>query len=216
MMDGKTIAFLVAPEGVEEVELTEPWKAVKQAGGTPKLVSTDSGRIQAFNHLDKAGTYAVDATVDEVSASDFDGLVLPGGVANPDFLRMHDKAVGFVRGFFDAGNIYPLASDLDFTDLRPAAGFGGRYRSPIGPIRVDLGFNLAIAAGVLVILAGAAGLAWSLGLLTITIDVAAILDALDARETTGRVLSQVQTVAMSALLLTTALGLWWWAETASD
>jgi hypothetical protein len=81
---------------------------------------------------------------------------------------------------------------------------------------IDLGFNLAIAAGVLVILAGAAGLAWSLGLLTITIDVAAILDALDARETTGRVLSQVQTVAMSALLLTTALGLWWWAETASD
>ncbi|MEV0202319.1 type 1 glutamine amidotransferase domain-containing protein [Nonomuraea sp. NPDC050691] len=108
MMDGKTIAFLVAPEGVEEAELTEPWKAVKQAGGTPKLVSTDSGRIQAFNHLDKAGTYAVDATVDEVSASDFDGLVLPGGVANPDFLRMDERAVRFVRGFFDEGK--PVAA----------------------------------------------------------------------------------------------------------
>ncbi|MFI6789897.1 type 1 glutamine amidotransferase domain-containing protein [Nonomuraea sp. NPDC050383] len=108
MMDGKTIAFLVAPEGVEEVELTEPWKAVTQAGGTPKLVSTASGRIQAFNHLDKSDTYAVDATVDEVSASDFDGLVLPGGVANPDFLRMEPKAVRFVRDFFDAGK--PVAA----------------------------------------------------------------------------------------------------------
>ncbi|MDR8407329.1 type 1 glutamine amidotransferase domain-containing protein [Nonomuraea sp. 3-1Str] len=108
MMDGKTIAFLVAPEGVEEVELTEPWKAVTQAGGTPKLVSTASGRIQAFKHLDKSDTYAVDATVDEVSASDFDGLVLPGGVANPDFLRMEPKAVRFVRDFFDAGK--PVAA----------------------------------------------------------------------------------------------------------
>ena len=81
---------------------------------------------------------------------------------------------------------------------------------------IDLGFNLAIAAGVLVILAGAAGLAWSLGLLTITIDVAAILEALDARETTGRMLWQVEAVAMSASLLTTGLGLWWWAEAASD
>ncbi|MEV0144832.1 MULTISPECIES: type 1 glutamine amidotransferase domain-containing protein [unclassified Nonomuraea] len=108
MMDGKTIAFLVAPEGVEEVELTEPWKAVTQAGGTPKLVSTASGRIQAFNHLDKSDTYPVDTTVDEVSASDFDGLVLPGGVANPDFLRMEPKAVRFVRDFFDAGK--PVAA----------------------------------------------------------------------------------------------------------
>lgn len=81
---------------------------------------------------------------------------------------------------------------------------------------IDLGFNLALAAGVLVILAGAAGLAWSLGFLTVSIDVAAILQALDAGEATGRVLSQFQTVAMSAALLTTALGLWWWAEAARD
>ncbi|MER7501022.1 type 1 glutamine amidotransferase domain-containing protein [Nonomuraea pusilla] len=103
MMEGKTIAFLVAPEGTEQVELTEPWKAVKQAGATPKLISTDSGRIQAFNHLDKGDKFAVDATVDDVSPDDFQGLVLPGGVANPDFLRTVPQAVRFVRGFFDAG-----------------------------------------------------------------------------------------------------------------
>ncbi|MEV5895557.1 type 1 glutamine amidotransferase domain-containing protein [Nonomuraea fuscirosea] len=108
MLDGKTIAFLVAPEGVEQVELTEPWKAVKQAGGTPRLVSTAPGQIQGFNHLDKADTFAVDDTVDEVDAASFDGLVLPGGVANPDFLRMNDNAVRFARAFFDAGK--PVAA----------------------------------------------------------------------------------------------------------
>ncbi|MFD1930825.1 MULTISPECIES: type 1 glutamine amidotransferase domain-containing protein [Nonomuraea] len=103
-----TIAFLVAPEGVEQIELTEPWKAVKQAGGTPRLISTSPGRIQAFNHLDKGDTFAVDATLPEVSVEDFDGLVLPGGVANPDFLRTVPAAVSFVRGFFDAGK--PVAA----------------------------------------------------------------------------------------------------------
>ncbi|MEV0386202.1 type 1 glutamine amidotransferase domain-containing protein [Nonomuraea sp. NPDC050643] len=108
MLNGKTIAFLVAPEGVEQVELTEPWKAVKQAGGTPRLVSTRRGQIQAFNHLDKADTFAVDDTVDDVDAGSFDGLVLPGGVANPDFLRTVPRAVQFARAFFDSGK--PVAS----------------------------------------------------------------------------------------------------------
>ena len=80
---------------------------------------------------------------------------------------------------------------------------------------IDLGFNLAMAAGVFVILAGGIGLAWSLGLLTITIDVAAIVDALGA-EFTGRVLGQVQTIGLAAVLLTMALVLWWWAEAATD
>ena len=80
-LSGKTIAFLVAPEGIEQVELTEPWKAVEGAGGTPRLVSTDTGKVQAFNHLDKADTFDVDDTVDGMSAADYDGLVLPGGVA---------------------------------------------------------------------------------------------------------------------------------------
>ena len=100
-LQGKRIAFLVAPEGTEQVELTEPWKAVEQAGGTPELLSTEEGQIQAFNHLDKGSTFPVDRTVDGASPSDYDGLVLPGGVANPDFLRMDQDAVSFVRGFFE-------------------------------------------------------------------------------------------------------------------
>jgi protease I len=102
-LNGKTIAFLVAPEGVEQVELTEPWKAVEQAGGTPELVSTEVGKIQAFNHLTPADTFEADKAADSVSASDYAALVLPGGVANPDNLRMNDAAVTFTKSFFDAG-----------------------------------------------------------------------------------------------------------------
>ena len=99
-LQGKKIAFL-ATEGVEQVELTEPWKAVEQAGATPELVSLSDGEVQAFNHLDKGDTFPVDRTVADASASDYDGLVLPGGVANPDFLRMDAGAVSFVRDFFE-------------------------------------------------------------------------------------------------------------------
>src|SRR4051794_23880695 len=102
-LQGKRIAFLVAPEGVEQVELTEPWKAVENEGAKPELVSTEEGEIQAFNHLDKADTFPVDRTVDDAGPSDYDGLVLPGGVANPDFLRTNERAVAFVRGFFEEG-----------------------------------------------------------------------------------------------------------------
>src|SRR5215207_213807 len=100
-LQGKRIAFLVAPEGTEQVELTEPWKAVEDEGGTPELISTEPGDVQAFNHLDKGDTFPVDHTVDEVRPADYDGLVLPGGVANPDFLRTEPKAVAFARGFFE-------------------------------------------------------------------------------------------------------------------
>src|SRR4051812_27218805 len=100
-LQGKRIAFLVAPEGVEQVELTEPWKAIEEAGGMPELISTDSGEIQAFKHLDKADTFHVDHTVQDVDASNYDGLVLPGGVANPDFLRSDEHAVAFTRAFFE-------------------------------------------------------------------------------------------------------------------
>src|SRR3954468_9448480 len=99
-LSNKRIAFLAA-EGVEQVELTEPWKAVEEAGGTPELVSVEDGDVQAFNHLDKADTFKVDKTVSDADASDYDGLVLPGGVANPDFLRTDDDAVAFVRAFFE-------------------------------------------------------------------------------------------------------------------
>jgi protease I len=100
-LDDKTIAFL-ATDGVEQVELTEPWKKVEEEGGTSELVSLESGAILAFQHLDHGDKFEVDRTVREADESDYDGLVLPGGVANPDFLRADEGAVSFVRSFFEA------------------------------------------------------------------------------------------------------------------
>jgi protease I len=101
-LNGKRIAFL-ATDMVEQVELTEPWKAVEQAGGRPELVSLDEGEIQAFNHYDKADTFSVDRAVSDAGADEYDGLVLPGGVGNPDTLRTDEDAVRFVRAFVEAG-----------------------------------------------------------------------------------------------------------------
>jgi protease I len=106
-LDGKKVAFL-ATDGVEQVELTQPWEAVEQEGGAPELISLESGEILGFEHLDQGDKFSVDKTVAEASASDYDGLVLPGGVANPDFLRADEDAVGFVRAFFEAGK--PVAA----------------------------------------------------------------------------------------------------------
>ena len=106
-LQGKTIAFL-ATDGVEQIEYTEPRKAVEQAGGTAQLISLEPGQIQGFNHLDKGDTFPVDKAVGEAAADDYDGLVLPGGVANPDVLRTDKDAVAFVRSFFEAGK--PVAS----------------------------------------------------------------------------------------------------------
>ena len=106
-LKGKKIAFL-ATDMFEQVELTEPWKAVEQAGGTPELISLKPGEIQGFNHYDKADKFKVDKTVEEVSASDYDGYVQPGGVGNPDTLRGDENAVNFVREFFEQGK--PVAA----------------------------------------------------------------------------------------------------------
>jgi protease I len=100
---GRRIAFLTANEGIEQVELTEPWRAVQEAGGTPELLAPEAGTAQAFNHLDKADTFPVDRVVGDADPADYDGLVLPGGVANPDRLRMEPAAVAFVRAMFQAG-----------------------------------------------------------------------------------------------------------------
>ena len=97
----KKVAFLVANEGTEQIELTEPWRAVEDAGATPVLVAPEPGHVQAYHHLDKADTFPVDRVVSEADASEYDGLVLPGGVANPDFLRTDEDAVAFVRAFFE-------------------------------------------------------------------------------------------------------------------
>ena len=100
---GKKIAFLMSNEGVEQVELVEPRKAVSEAGAEVELLAPEAGKVQAFNHLDKGDTFEVDRTVGEADASKYDGLVLPGGVANPDQLRTKPEALEFVRGFFEAG-----------------------------------------------------------------------------------------------------------------
>jgi protease I len=102
-LDGLRIAFMVANEGIEQVELTEPWQAVKTAGGTPELLAPEPGPAQAFNHLDKADTFPVDRAIRDADPGDYDALVLPGGVANPDQLRTVPAAVEFARSMFAAG-----------------------------------------------------------------------------------------------------------------
>jgi protease I len=106
-LSGKRVA-VVAADMVEQVELTEPWTALVQAGAKPELISIESGEIQGFNHFDKADTFKVDKTIDEVDAGDYDALLLPGGVGNPDILRMNEKAVRFIREFFEHGK--PVAA----------------------------------------------------------------------------------------------------------
>jgi protease I len=101
-LQGKRVAFL-ATDMVEQVELTEPWKAVQDEGATPELVSLEEGEIQGFNHYDKSDTFKVDRTVEEANADDYDALVIPGGVGNPDTMRLDENAVEFTRQFFEQG-----------------------------------------------------------------------------------------------------------------
>jgi protease I len=105
---GRRVAFLVAPLGAEQVELTKPWQAVEEAGASPQLLSTKSGSVQAFNHLDPADSFSVDGLVTAAKPDDFDALVLPGGVANPDFLRTDPLAVRFIADFVGSGK--PVAA----------------------------------------------------------------------------------------------------------
>lgn len=100
-LQGRKVAVL-ATDGVEQVEMTEPWKALEKAGAEVHLVSLKAGSIQGFNHLDKGDTFEVKVTVDKANAADYVALVLPGGVANPDALRTNARAVAFVREFMEA------------------------------------------------------------------------------------------------------------------
>jgi protease I len=102
-LKGKKVAFLMANEGVEQVELTEPLQAVRDAGAEADLLAPEAGLIQAFNHLDKGDRFEVDRAVGDADAGEYDALVLPGGVANPDQLRTEEEALEFVRAFFAAG-----------------------------------------------------------------------------------------------------------------
>jgi protease I len=99
-LTGKRIAFL-ATDGVEQSELEQPWNEIRNAGAEVELLSVHGGSIQAVRHMDKGDTFDVDGLVADADVSDYDGLVLPGGVANPDTLRANDKAVRFVRAFFE-------------------------------------------------------------------------------------------------------------------
>ncbi|OEV03724.1 type 1 glutamine amidotransferase domain-containing protein [Streptomyces oceani] len=130
-------AFLVAPAGAEQLELVDPWRAVIDEGGTPRLVSTTEGRVQAFHHLDKADSFPVDETVDNARVSDYDGLVLPGGVANPDALRQDPAAVRFVKGFFDAGKPVAAICHAAWT-LIEADVLRGRTLTSYPSLRTDI------------------------------------------------------------------------------
>jgi protease I len=102
-LQGKRIAFLMSNEGVEQVEYFEPRKAVEEAGAEVDVIATEPGQVQGFEHLDKAETWDADKATSEAKAEDYDGVVLPGGVANPDNLRADKDAVRFLREFFAAG-----------------------------------------------------------------------------------------------------------------
>jgi intracellular protease, PfpI family len=137
-LDGKKIAFLVAPEGVEQVELTEPWKAVQQAGGQPVLISSGDARtVQAFHHLDKGDTFPVDLPVSRAGVEDYDGLVLPGGVANSDQLRTDPEAVAFAKGFVRTGKPVAVICHGPWT-LLEADVVRGRTITSWPSLRTDL------------------------------------------------------------------------------
>jgi protease I len=130
-------AFLTATEGVEQVELTSPWEALAGAGAQPVLVAPESGMVQAFQHLDKGDTFPVDLVVDEASVDDFDLLVLPGGVANPDALRLDAEAVAFARDFFTTGKPVAAICHAPWT-LIEADVVRGRTLTSWPSLRTDL------------------------------------------------------------------------------
>jgi protease I len=107
-LNGKKVAVLTANEGVEQVEYTEPRKALEDEGATVELLAPEKGDVQMFNHLDKADTFTAERAISDASPDDFDALLLPGGVANPDQLRADEDAVAFIRSFAESGK--PIAA----------------------------------------------------------------------------------------------------------
>ena len=133
----KRVAFLVASEGIEQVELTEPWKAVTDAGHEAVVVSPEAGEVQMFNHLDKGDTKPVDVTVADAKVDDFDALVLPGGVANPDALRTDEAAVALVRQFVASGRPVAAICHAPWT-LIEADVLGGRRLASWPSLQTDI------------------------------------------------------------------------------
>jgi protease I len=136
-LNGKKIAFLVANEGIEQVELTEPWNAVRSGPGRPVLIAPKGGTVQAVNHLDPADTFDVDVTTEQAKVADYDALVLPGGVANPDALRLDEAAVAFVREFVASGKPVAAICHAPWT-LIEAGVVDGRRLTSWPSLRTDL------------------------------------------------------------------------------
>ena len=136
-LTGKRIAFLLANEGVEQVELTSPWQAVEQEGGRPVLLAPDPGTVQAYNGRERAARFPVHQTVDEATMSDFAGLVLPGGVVNADQLRVKSGAVALVRQFVDDGKPVAAICHAAWT-LIEAGAVRGKTMTSYPSLRTDL------------------------------------------------------------------------------
>lgn len=135
-LSGKKIAVL-ATDGFEQVELTQPVEALKAAGATVEVVSPKDGEIQGFKHHDKGDTVSVDRRLDDASPSDYAGLVLPGGVINPDALRLEDTAIRFIKGFAEAGKPIAAICHGPWT-LINAGAVAGRRLTSWPSLRLDL------------------------------------------------------------------------------
>src|SRR3954453_19625432 len=136
-LKGKKIAILTAHEGVEKVEYTEPRKALEDAGATVEHIATEKGEVQLFEHLDKADTVKADQATSDVSADDYDALMLPGGVANPDNLRTDQDAVRFVQGSATAAKPIAAICHAPWT-LVEADAVKGRKLTSFPSIQTDI------------------------------------------------------------------------------
>src|SRR4051812_32402969 len=136
-LQGKKIAILTANEGVEQVEYVKPREALEQAGATVELLAPEQGEVQMFNRLDKADTFQADKAVGDASADDYDGLMLPGGVANPDNLRTDEDAIQFVQGFVNAGKPIAAICHAPWT-LVEAGAVKGRTLTSYPSVQTDI------------------------------------------------------------------------------
>lgn len=134
---GRRVAFLASNEGMEQDEFTAPWQAVRDAGGKPELLAPKAGTAQAFRHLSKGEEFPVDAAIGDADPAEYDALVLPGGVANPDQLRMVPEALEFVRSMFEAGKPAAVICHAPWT-LIEAGLVGGRRLTSWPSLHTDI------------------------------------------------------------------------------
>jgi protease I len=135
-LESKTIAILAA-DGFEQIELTSPKDTLEKEGATVHIISPKTGTIRGFHHTDTGDTFSVDKAVTDVKAEDYDGLVIPGGLFNPDTLRQDDETLLFVRGFFEQGK--PVGAICHGPQVLISAGMvDGRSVTGVKPIQIDL------------------------------------------------------------------------------